>query len=174
MHINPHKTVCAGTKGIVISFRDANKHRFLPYENAQVEEIQLKGHVKYQSLEQPAFNKLQQKLYAEAVYGLSYYSVEAVEQMSKSKKLRVLAKYAKAQRILNRWKQEIVYDRVDRFFLELFPKSSITKMLVETKGYDRETRENHTFKELGLSPQDVASKLVEVNILPKDFFQLAV
>ena len=174
MRINPHKTVCAGTKGIIISFRDANKHRFLPYENVQVEEIQTKGHVKYQSLEQPAFNQLQHKLYAEAVYGLSYYSEEAVNQMSKSKKLRVLAKYAKAQRILNRWKQEIVYDRVDRFFLELFPNSAITKMLVDTKGYDRELRETHTFKELGLSPQDVASKLVEVNLLPKDFFQLAV
>jgi hypothetical protein len=174
MRINPHKTVCAGTKGIIISFRDANKHRFLAYENVQVEEIQTKGHVKYQSLEQPAFNKLQQKLYAEAVYGLGYYSHEAVQQMSKSKKLRVLAKYAKAQRILNRWKQEIVYEKVDRFFMDLFPKSSITKALVETNGYDREIRESHTFKELGLSPQDVASKLVETNLLPKDFFELAV
>jgi hypothetical protein len=139
MRINPHKTVCAGTKGIIISFRDANKHRFLAYENVQVEEIQTKGHVKYQSLE-----------------------------------LRVLAKYAKAQRILNRWKQEIVYEKVDRFFMDLFPKSSITKALVETNGYDREIRESHTFKELGLSPQDVASKLVETNLLPKDFFELAV
>jgi hypothetical protein len=173
MRFNPHKTVCAGTKGIIISFRDANKHRFMPYDNVQVEEIQTKGTVKYQSLEQPPFNKLQQKLYAEAVYGLSYYSDQDVREMSKSKKLRVLARYAKAQRVLNRWKQEIVYERVDSFLLALFPNSAITKTLVETKGYDRSNRESHTFKELGLTPQDIASKLMEAHLLPQDFFQLA-
>lgn len=174
MRINPHKTVCAGTKGIIISFRDANKHRFMPYENVQVEEIQSKGTVKYQVLEQPPFNEIQQKLYAEAVYGLSYYSEKDVREMSKSKKLRLLAKYAKAQRVLNRWKQEIVYDRVDSFLLALFPNSAITKVLVDTKGYDRSSKDPHSFKELGLSPQDVASKLIEEKLLPQNFFQLSI
>jgi hypothetical protein len=173
MRNNPHKTVCAGTKGIIISFRDANKHRFMPYDNVQVQEIQTKGTVKYQPLEQPPFNAIQQKLYAEAVYGLSYYSDQDVREMSKSKKLRVLARYAKAQRVLNRWKQEIVYEKVDSFLLALFPHSAITKALVETKGYDRSSRESHTFKELGLTPQDIASKLMEAHLLPQDFFQLA-
>jgi hypothetical protein len=173
MRFNPHKTVSAGSKGIIISFRDANKHRFMPYENNLVEEIQQKGKTNYQLLEQPAFNKVQQQLYAETVYGLSYFSAEDVNKMSKSKKLRVLAKYAKAQRILNRWKQEIVYSKVDSIFLTLFPNSRITKMLVDTQGYDRSNRETHSFKELGLTQQDVASKLMEVNLLPQNFFQLA-
>jgi hypothetical protein len=173
MRFNPHKTVSAGSKGIIISFRDANKHRFMPYENNLVEEIQQKGKTKYQVLEQPAFNKIQQQLYAETVYGLSYFSPDDVSKMSKSKKLRVLAKYAKAQRILNRWKQEIVYSKVDSIFLTLFPNSRITKLLVDTQGYDRSNRETHSFKELGLTQQDVASKLMEVNLLPENFFQLA-
>lgn len=172
MRINPHKTVSAGSKGIIISFRDANKHRFMPYENLHVEEIQQKGSVKYQSLEQPPFNKIQQTLYAEAVYGLSYYSNADVEKMSKSKKLRLLTKYAKAQRILNKWKQEIVYEKVDSLLLALFPDSPITKALVETKGHDRSSKETHSFKELGLSQQDVANKLIEVKLLPDNFFQL--
>lgn len=146
----------------------------MPYENVQVEEIQSKGTVKYQVLEQPPFNEIQQKLYAEAVYGLSYYSEKDVREMSKSKKLRLLAKYAKAQRVLNRWKQEIVYDRVDSFLLALFPNSAITKVLVDTKGYDRSSKDPHSFKELGLSPQDVASKLIEEKLLPQNFFQLSI
>lgn len=172
MRFNPHKTVSASSKGIIISFRDANKHKFLPYENSVLEDIQINGHKNYQQLEQPAFNKLQQKLYAEAVYGLSFYTTEQVEQMSKSKKLRVMAKYAKAQRILNRWKQEIVHDKVDALLLALFPKSPITKILVDVKGYDRQSRESHSFKELGLSQTDIADKLIEVNLLPENFYQL--
>lgn len=172
MRFNPHKTVCASSKGIIISFRDANKHRFIPYESPVIEEIQLHGHVKYQQLESPVFNKIQQKLYSEAVYGLSYFSKDAVEQMSKSKKLRVLAKYAKAQRILNRWKQEIVHTTVDTFLMAFFPHSSITKTLIDTTGYDRQSKECHSFKELGLTQEDVANKLIEVNLLPENFYQL--
>lgn len=169
MRINPHKTVTANSKGIIICFGDANKHMFSPYENRVVVENQAK---KSQDLDKPAFNKLQQKLYAETVYGLGYYSQEAVKEMSKAKRQRVLAKYAKAQRILNRWKQEIVYERVDRLLLELFPNSPITKILVDAKGYDRENRETHSFKELGLKQEDVAKKLMDANLLPKNFFQL--
>lgn len=172
MRHNSHKTVSAGSKGIIISFRDANKHKFIPYENNYIEEIQVAGHSKYQNLEQPTFNKIQQQLYAEAVYGLSYYSEADIAKMSKSKKLRVLAKYAKAQRVLNRWKQEIVYEKVDSFLLTFFPNSAITKALVETKGHDRNSRESHTFKDLGLTQKDVAGKLIEVRLLPENFFQL--
>jgi hypothetical protein len=172
MRFNPHKTVCASAKGIIISFRDANKHRFMPYENPVVEEIQQTGTTKYQPLEAPAFNKIQQKLYAETVYGLSFYSKQDVEAMSRSKKLRVLAKYAKAQRILSRWKQEIVHARVDAFLLTFFPHSPITKTLVDTKGYNREAKDQQSFKELGLTQSDVANKLIEVNLLPKNFYQL--
>lgn len=172
MCINPNKTVSANSKGIIISFRDANKHRFQPYDNLLVEEIQTKGKAKYQPVERPSFNKIQQKLYAEVVYGLSYYSTEDVNKMSKTKKLRLLARYAKAQRILNRWKQEIVAETVDSFMLTFFPNSPITKALVETKGHDRNHHDTHSFKELGLSQEDVAKKLIQVNLLPKNFFQL--
>jgi hypothetical protein len=172
MHLNPNKTVCASSKGIVISFRDANKQKYIPYESTMLNEIQLYGHVKFQQLESPILNTIQQKLYSEAVYGLSYFPKDVVAEMSKGKKLRVLARYAKAQRILNRWKQEIVHTKVDSFLLALFPNSPITKALVETKGYDRESKECHSFKELGLTQEDVANKLMEFNILPQNFYQL--
>lgn len=173
MRINPNKTVCANSKGIIVSFRDANKHRFLPYENQYVQQIQLKGSVKHPQLEKPVFNKTQQKLYAEMVYGLGHYSAEDLKEMSPSKKFKILARYAKAQRVLNRWKQEIVHETVDSFLISLFPNSPITKALVQTKGYDRELRETHSFKELGMDQQRIAGKLIEAGLLPTNFFQLA-
>jgi hypothetical protein len=172
MRINPHKTVTANSKGIIISFRDVNKHRFISYENLPVEENQSRDSKVSQQMEQPVFNKIQQKLYAEAVYGLSYYTEDEVQKMPKSKKIFLLSRYAKTQRILNRWKQEIVYERVDKLLLALFPNSPITKQLVETKGYDREFHETHSFKELGLNQKDIAVKLIEVNLLPQNFFEL--
>lgn len=173
MRFNQHKTISASSKGIIISFRDANKHRFIQYESPLLDEIQQTGHKKYQELEQPAFNNVQQKLYAEVVYGLNYYSAADVEKLPRSKKQSILARYAKAQRILNRWKQEIVFEKVDAFLMAFFPNSPITKAIVDTKGYDRQSRETHSFKELGLSQEDVAYKLIEVNLLPKNFFELA-
>lgn len=173
MRFNSNKTVSASSKGIIISFRDANKHRFIPYEPSMLDDIQTNGHSKYQQLEAPAFNKIQQTLYAETVYGLSFFPPETVLQMSKSKKMKILARYAKAQRILNRWKQEIVHSKVDSLLMAFFPNSPITKALVETKGYDRDLKEPHSFKELGLTQADIADKLMEVNLLPVNFYQLS-
>lgn len=172
MAFNPNKTVSANSRGIVISFRDVNKHRFFPYENLHVEEIQTKGKVSYQKVTTSTFNKVQQQLYAETVYGLSYYHEKDLKKMSKAKKQRVLSRYAKAQRILNRWKQEIVSETVDAFLLALFPNSKVTKALVETKGFDRQTHDSHSFKELGITQEDVAKKLIDVKLLPENFFQL--
>jgi len=172
MRFNPHKTVSASSKGVIISFRDVNKHKFIVYESKGLERTQT-SHKTTQELDTPVFNKLQQTMYAEVVYGLSFYSTKDVDQMPKHKKQTILSRYAKAQRILNRWKQEIVFEKVDSFLLAFFPNSPITKALVDTKGYDRQTRETHSFKELGLSQTDVARKLIEVNLLPKNFFELA-
>jgi len=42
MSNNPHKAVSANSKGIIISFRDVNKHKFIPYESKMVKSIQIK------------------------------------------------------------------------------------------------------------------------------------
>ena len=55
---NPHKTVSANSKGIVVSFGDVNKHKFIKYEPTAVEQIQLYGTVKYQKIEQVGCNPI--------------------------------------------------------------------------------------------------------------------
>ena len=57
MSNNPHKAISANSKGIIISFRDVNKHKFIPYESKMVNSIQIKGTAKYQKLDRPVFNK---------------------------------------------------------------------------------------------------------------------
>lgn len=173
MHLNPNKVVSANSKGVIISFKDVNTSKLPAHINLQVEEVQTQGKVKYQNVHHPRFNKIQQKLYTEAIYGVDFYYPEDIKKMSKKKILSIAAKCAKTQRVINRWKQEIISETVDSFFLSFFPNSRITKAIVQTNGYDRHHRDTHTFKELGLTQKDVAEKLIEVKVLPKNFFELA-
>jgi hypothetical protein len=172
MPTNPHKTISASSTGIVVSFKDVNKHKFQPYESRYTRRIQTAGTPRRMETEQPYFNKVQQRLYAEVVYGLSYFQDEQLKSMSRSKKLRILARYNKAQRLLNRYKQQIVSHTVDAFLLELFPNSPITKIMVDTQGYSKEVKTPFTFKELGMTQQHIAEKLVEASLLPKSFFTI--
>ena len=86
MYHNTSKTASANLNGIVISFQENNKHKFIPYENQYVKRIQLHGSAKYQQFEPPVFNLAQQRIYSEAVYGLNIFSKQELEKMPASKK----------------------------------------------------------------------------------------
>lgn len=169
--VNLHKTVSANSKGILISFRDVNKHRFLAYE--KVDRIQKYGTVCYQELEPNPLNKTQQRLYSETIYGLHYFRQKEIKKMSASKKAYIVFRYEKAQITLNRWKQQIVNQAVDNFLLSLFPKSPVVKKFVTLPCTDDDYTDKHSFKELGINQKMIIEKLIEHGLLPVNFFQLA-
>ena len=109
---NPNKTISANSKGIVVSFGDVNKHKFVKYESVLVQQIQLYGTVKYQKIEHPGFNPMQEKLYAEAMYGLNFYTAAEIKVMPVEKKRHVIVLYTRVQKMLNMWKQEIIGKQV--------------------------------------------------------------
>ena len=169
--LNPNKTASANSRGIIISFRDANKHSFISYGPEPVSKFQ-SSLPRYQEIEKPVFNKIQQKIYGEVVYGLHFYTEQQLSKMPQEKKTAIMQTYNKVQNILNCWKQEITNKRIDNLFMKLFPHSPITKVFVNTKGSDSSLRTNQTFKDLGLSQEKVARKLVESRVLPENFFNL--
>lgn len=171
---NPHKTVSANSKGIIVSFGDVNKHKFIKYEPTGVEQIQLYGTVKYQKIEQVGFNPIQEKLYAEAIYGLNFYTAEQIKEMPAEKKRSIMVLYTRAQRMLNRWKQEIIWKQVDSLLISLFPRSPIIKFLSENDYYDRDVECTLTLRDLGITDQRViAEKLIQFKLLPYNFFKLS-
>lgn len=172
MSHNPHKAISANSKGIVISFRDVNKHKFIPYQLDVVKDIQLKGTAKYQKLEKLVFNKTQQKMYSEVIYGLNVYSHIQIQQFSKEKRIEILERYNKAQDVLNEWKKQIVDHKLNNLLTLLFPNSAMAKRMCEIPTYDRHHKDTHTFKELGLTQEKIANKLIEVGVLPTNFFNL--
>ena len=172
MH-NPNKTVSANSKGIVVSFGDVNKHRFIKYESAVVKQIQLYGTVKYQKIEHPGFTAIQEKLYAEALYGLNFYTAQELKSMPAEKKRSVIVLYTRVQKLLNRWKQEIICKQVDSLLTALFPNSPIIKFISENEYYDKDLECPLSLRDLGITSEiTIAEKLVQAKLLPYNFFKL--
>ena len=167
-----HKAVSAKSRGIIVSFLDVNKHKFVRYSE-YVEHVQITGTPKHPRVQEPVFNKIQQQLYSEAVYGLNVYSYTQIQEMPEQRKKEIIKRYTITQRILNKWKQGIVQKAVDDFFVALFPKSPILKEFAKIDSYDPKYLDRHTFRELGISQKDVADKLIEKRMLPNNFYQLA-
>jgi hypothetical protein len=170
---NPNKTISANSKGIVVSFGDVNRHKFIKYESTVVQQIQLYGTVKYQKIEQSEFNPTQEKLFAEAMYGLNFYTTEEIKTMPVEKKRHVIVLYTRVQKMLNIWKQEIIGKQVDHFFATLFPNSPFTKFLLANEFYDKNLECPLSLRDLGVTSEKlIAEKLVESRLLPYNFFKL--
>lgn len=136
--------------------------------------IQQYGKVKYQPVEKPIFNKEQQRLYAEVIYGLTIFKPEEISKLSPKKKYEIVTTFKKSQKILNEWKQEIINVKINGFLSKMFPKSNIVNQIISINGYDETSKCKHSFKELGLTQEMIAKKLVECGVLPNNFFQLQV
>ena len=173
MSHHPNKTVTANSKGIVISYGDDSKLRYVPYKSKEVADIQHFGKVKYQQFDKPVLNRTQQKLYAEVLYGIKAYEQTELMALSHKDLLRITSVHRRVQHFLNRWKQEIMDTRVNNLLSKLFPNSPIAKTICSIKGYNRAYTAKYTFKDLGLNQEAVASKLVEMGFLPSNFFELA-
>lgn len=145
----------------------------MPYQSKYVKDIQTAGVSRAYELDKPVFNRVQQQLYGEVIYGLSVFSQEQIQKLPAGRKARIFLINKRVQHFLNRWKQEIVDEQFNKFIIELFPKSSIAKQMSQIKGYDRGYKSKLTFKELGLTQEMIAKKLIEAGFLPSNFFQLA-
>lgn len=174
MSNNPHKTVCANSNGIITSFRDSNKHKFIAYDRTALTDVQLYGPQKPYRVQNPGrLNPVQQKLYAEHLYGLNYFTEEEVAKMPNKRRFQIMHAYKKVQRVLNLWKQEIAGKRADAFLRYLCPNSPITKTFLAVQGTDPELLDTHSFKDLGITQHMIAEKLVDSRLLPANFFELS-
>ena len=173
--VNPCKTVSCNSNGIVISYGDAKKHQFMKYETpAHVKKIQLQGTVKYQKIEEFKLTPKQKDVYAKTVYGFKAYTKEEINALSEQARIDVTVTYSKVQRILRNWKQDITFSNLDRFMLALFPNSPVVKAMCATTGHidDIPKKDEISFKELDIKQEHIIAKLMQVELLPKNFYEL--
>ena len=123
------------------------------------------------NFEKDPYNKHQNFLYNRAMYGLSIYSRDEVQEMDLQKKKRIVRLHKKTQTILNLWKQEIVNTLANKLFTDIFPRMDITNTLVEKFGIegDPEYVNKMSFKMLNITKPQIIDKLIEAKVLPKNF-----
>ena len=172
--MNPNKTISANSKGITINFGDVNKHKFVYYNNNNdvVKNIQLHGTVKYQKIHHPEFNKIQERLYTEAVYGLKAIPNEVLMEMRVEVIRNIQNIHTRAKHVINNYKQEINNNNVDAFLSKLFPKSPIIKQMLNVKGTDPMIKVPMSLRDLKITKNMLAQKLIEFKVLPENFFNL--
>lgn len=174
--LNLEKTISANSRGIVIYYGDAKKHQFVEYGNICENNISFKPTKKYQNVKQREyyqFSDKQKDIFYKAINGFKAYTKEEIDRMSEKKKLFITVRYTKVQRILRNWKQDVTFTQLDDMLLAIFPKSSIVKQLVSTKGHvDIDKKDEISFYDLGISKKQVADRLVEYGFLPENFYQL--
>lgn len=166
MKRNPHKTVSVNNKGMIICFTDTNKHFFVKFD-----EPIYQNHPKYQEYDEPVFSQKQQKMYFEAIYGLSIYPKSVVKRMPQSVINKIVERNKMVQKVINHLKQEIVNQRISSLFNRLFPKSAITKQIIEDHYYDS-VRCPISVRDLRLTEEIIAKRLVSLQLLPNNFFSL--
>jgi hypothetical protein len=172
--MNPNKTISANSKGITINFGDVNKHKFVYYSNNDnVRKIQQYGTRKYQHLEATEFNAIQQNLYNQVVYGLKSIPNEVIMEMKVEKIRRIQSLHNKAKVIINNYKQEVAFSGVDRILAALFPKSPVVKQMLEVNEIDPMISVSVSLRDLKITPKMLAQRLMQYDVLPQNFFNLA-
>lgn len=138
----------------------------------KIESYQLYRGETYMQYEQDSYNNYQNHLYKRALYGLSAFSQEELATMCSKKKQRVSKVYMKGQNVINLYKQKLTNAYSNFIFKTLFPESPLTQFFIETEETDVEFKNTLTFKDLGITKDQVIGLFITEGILPKNFHSL--
>lgn len=137
-----------------------------------VKNYQLHKGKTYMQYEQDKYSAYQNYLYKRALYGLDALTEQELATMCSKKKQRVINVYKRAQVILNKFKQEVTIKYTNFIFKTLFPNSPITDFLMADNEVDEKFKNTLTFKELGISKDQIIAIFIAEGVLPKNFLSL--
>jgi CRISPR/Cas system CSM-associated protein Csm2 small subunit len=121
--------------------------------------------------EKDPFNAYQNFLYRRALYGLNVYSPEEIQKMHGDKKKRILKVNKRAQTLINLLKQQHLISVTNNIFRKFY-KSSLAQEICKNEEIDSEVKCTLDFKDLKLSKETIVQKLIDNNILPRNFYEL--
>lgn len=115
------------------------------------------------------FNRTQNLIYKRTMFGLKLYSKEELKAMHPSKIKKIKKVHRKAQHVLNVWKQEKVIETTNAIF-SIFNKSTLCEEIIQAYSKpDPKFVSRISFKELGISKDDIVDKLLQEKVLPYNF-----
>tara|TARA_Y100000385_G_C12940635_1_gene570899 strand:+ start:482 stop:967 length:486 start_codon:yes stop_codon:yes gene_type:complete len=115
------------------------------------------------------FNRTQNLIYKRTMFGLKLYSKEELKAMHPSKIKKIKKAHKKAQHVLNVWKQEKVIETTNAIF-SIFNKSTLCEEIIKAYSEpDPKFVSRISFKELGITKDDIVDKLMQEKVLPYNF-----
>jgi hypothetical protein len=138
----------------------------------QIKDYQLNSGKTYISYETDRYSYYQNYLYKRALYGLDSLSEQELATVCSKKKQRIVNVYKKAQITLNKFKQQVTIQYSNFVFKTLFPNSPITDLLLSDTEVDENFKNILTFKDLGITKDQIITIFMTEGILPKNFLSL--
>jgi hypothetical protein len=134
----------------------------------------------YQKLDAPTFvkydngelNSYQNYLYKRALYGLKGLPETELATMCLAKQKRINKVHFRAQRLLNVYKHTITKKLTDSILLTLFPKSALAQSIAAYDEVDEVFTNSLSFKDLGISKEDIIELFIQEKILPGNFYSI--
>lgn len=173
MRNNPNKAVSAKPYGVIISYTDSRKHHNLYYEPSILTNKQLYNAEQIQSLKDQYYNSKKFTLLSQALYGYRTYTKAELNEMSQEQLDSIKLFYNKAQKVINRLKNEKMQVKLNSFLTKIFFKSTLAKQIANFNAHEElYYKNNMSFHELGISMDQVVSRLIKANVLPRNYHSL--
>lgn len=137
-----------------------------------VKDYQLNAGRTYMQYETDKYTQYQNYLYKRALYGLDALSQEELATMCSKKRQRIINVYRRSQVVLNKFKQQVTIQYSNFIFKTLFPNAPITDFLLSETQTDDKVKNTLTFKDLGISKDQIIAIFIAEGVLPKNFLSL--
>ena len=128
-----------------------------------------KSFVKY---EQDKYTAYQNYLYKRALYGFKAMTKEEYNNTCKEKRKRISRVYLRAQKIINKLKQESTNRYSNFIFKTLFPDAPLTDWFIDNSFTDDKFKNTLTFADLGISKDDIVEMFIKEGVLPYNFMSI--
>lgn len=123
--------------------------------------------------ESDSLNEVQKFLYKRALKGLAVYNRHEIRELAPAEKSKVVRLYSRTQRELTMWKHKLTIEATDEI-LALLPNSRLAKSLLGYDCLNVSTDNNLSFRDLGITKEDIIARLHSVGILPDNFYKIHV
>lgn len=164
-----NKVVTATLKGISVQYTDTKKHFFIEYE--EMLPIERKTSFKNYQDDVIKLNPKQVKMYRLALYGVEALTEKEYCKLSALDKINIKYNQKITQKLINRWKQQLVNFKINNLLLNLFPKSKLVKeMSKDNNYYCDELINTLSFKDLNITHKLLINKMIDLKCLPLSFY----
>ena len=116
-------------------------------------------------------NPYQHFLFKRVLHGHNVYKPEEVRKLHWDKKRRISRVWKRGQREINAWKQTICNKQAIAYLSKTFKHSPLAQYIISIPAEETldDYKNTFTFRDLGITYEDVVLKFMSLGLLPKNF-----